>query len=310
MMKYRLEELVWVQFEDLCNDICIGILGDGYVNFSSGRDGGKDGIFEGKANSFPSQSQPYEGKFIVQSKHTTNPIASCSDSEFNTIINKEVQKIKKLHTSRELDHYLLLTNRKLTGGYEGKFQERIRGNVPEITASIWGRERIHSFLDHNTCLHDKFGFNRLRSPLNVRPEELKKVIEQFRKHIPNSPSRNEDIGGDFDYIGLDKKNSINNLSSEYCQYIREDSEKHFHDIKIFLENPRNNNYLKMYNDTVYDFKGVIIAKRHEYCKFDEVLEDLFSKSYDKLKVQGIDKALLKVFIHFMYFSCDIGQKEE
>ena len=309
-MKYRLDELMWQQFEGLCSEICVRILGEGFVNFANGKDAGKDGKFEGKANSFPSEEKPYEGKFIVQSKHTTNPTESCSGNSFDVVINKEVPKIKKLHANDELNHYFLLTNRKLTGGYEGEFQRKIKKEVPGITALIWGKERIHLFLDNNTSLHDKFGFNNLRSPLEIRPEDLKKIIEKFRDYIPHDSSSEENVGKDFNYTVIDKKNSINKLSNNYYKYIKENSEKHFHSIKNFLENPRNETYRKMYNDTAYDFKGVIISRRHEYDNFDGVLEDLFTRSYSTFKGEDIDKALLKVFIHFMYFSCDIGEKED
>ena len=98
----------------MCSQVCIKVLGEGFVNFASGKDEGKDGKFEGKANSFPSQNKPYEGKFIIQAKHTTNPIASCSDSQFNKLLNEEIPKIKNLNEKGELEHYFILTNRKIT----------------------------------------------------------------------------------------------------------------------------------------------------------------------------------------------------
>ena len=94
-MDYRLELLSDSTFENLVNRVCQEILGTGVISFSSGKDGGRDGKFTGTANKFPSEKSSWKGKFIIQAKHTENPIASCSDNDFNTIIDKEIKKIKQ-----------------------------------------------------------------------------------------------------------------------------------------------------------------------------------------------------------------------
>jgi hypothetical protein len=59
--------------------ICQEILGCGLIEFSKGKDGGRDGKFIGTANQFPSEKDTWNGKFIIQAKHTENAIATCSD---------------------------------------------------------------------------------------------------------------------------------------------------------------------------------------------------------------------------------------
>lgn len=71
-------------FEEMVNTICQQILGTGVVSFTKGRDGGKDGRFTGTADNYPSNKEPWKGKMIIQAKHTTNPLASCSSGEFLT----------------------------------------------------------------------------------------------------------------------------------------------------------------------------------------------------------------------------------
>ena len=143
---YRLHELTHQKFEELCSKICIRVLGEGFINFAQGRDGGRDGRFEGKANALPSESKPYEGKFIIQAKHTTHPCVSCSDTQFKSVITKEIPKIQRLNKNNELDYYLLLTNRKLTGEQESKIQQQLKTEVPQVSAIIiWGKERVQSF---------------------------------------------------------------------------------------------------------------------------------------------------------------------
>ena len=305
--KYRLDELTYDDFQKLCSKICIKILGEGFREFANVKDGGKDGYFEGKANSFPSENQPYEGKFVIQAKHTENPVASCDTSFKNNFIRTERAKIKRLVEQEGINHYLILTNRKLIADQELDIRTSISEQVSKIqSVSIWGVERITSYLDMNRKLHKEFGFDQPHSPLNIRPDDLIIVIENFGQKY-KKPFSNKKIP-DFLYIRTDKKNEINNLSKEYYDYIKEESEKYFHHIDNFLKNPRNEKYKILYNETAYDFKGSIISERDNYDKFDEILEDVFSTSYDCLK-NKVNKHILRVFIHFMYFNCDIGQKE-
>ena len=197
----------------------------------------------------------------------------------------------------------------MTAGSEAKIQKQIKKEVPKIISiSIWGKERIHSFLDGHKHLHEEFGFSNFRSPLNIRPEDLQEVIESFRNYIPSDPN-NKNFRGDFNYTKIDKKNAINNLSKEYYKYIKESTEKDFLYIEDFLKNPRNKKYLKMYNETAQDFRGVIIAKRNEYDKFDEILEEILNIICEKQKNNNMKPMIIRTFLHFIYFSCDIGKKE-
>lgn len=92
-----------------------------------GRDGGKDAKFEGTASAFPSTAAPASGKFIVQAKHTSSPVASCSDYDFeSTLIDKEIPKIRRMFEEGSLTHYLIFTNRRKTGGAEDRITERIK----------------------------------------------------------------------------------------------------------------------------------------------------------------------------------------
>src|SRR5690606_27840310 len=103
-------------FEKLVNTICQKILGTGVISFSQGKDGGRDGVFTGTATDYPSHTQPWQGKFIIQAKHSASSVASCSDAGFQRTIADEFIKLKKLRKSGDADCYLLFTNRKYSGG--------------------------------------------------------------------------------------------------------------------------------------------------------------------------------------------------
>ena len=115
--------------EELVNVICQTILGTGVVSFSKGKDGGKDGRFNGKANRFPSESKPWEGKMIIQAKHTSKPLGDCMSGEFLTnkesVVNLEIKKLKKIKSEEGLNYYLLFTNRKYSGTADGRIIKKI-----------------------------------------------------------------------------------------------------------------------------------------------------------------------------------------
>lgn len=85
----------------------------GRLSLSEGKDGGRDAKFTGMANEFPSRSKPWEGKFVIQAKHTMKPFASCSDSDFQSILRDEVRdKLIPLKEAGKVDYYLLFANRR------------------------------------------------------------------------------------------------------------------------------------------------------------------------------------------------------
>ena len=100
---FSFHDLSYDEFEALANAICQKVLGTGAVVFATGKDGGRDGAFAGTAQQFPSSASPYAGRFVIQAKHTANPAASCSDAEFDGILEKETPRITALIEGGEID---------------------------------------------------------------------------------------------------------------------------------------------------------------------------------------------------------------
>ncbi len=48
-----------------------------------------------------------------------------STSSSNTVVGKEVPRIKKLRDAKQLDHYMLFANRRLTGNSETEIRDHI-----------------------------------------------------------------------------------------------------------------------------------------------------------------------------------------
>ena len=157
MRDYLLHTLGATRFENLIARICDEILGTGTQVFSPGRDSGVDAFFEGTARKYPSETDPWSGKFVVQAKWTASPRASCSDKEFARIINKELSKVVVLRSKGLCDNYLLFTNRKLTSAKSAEIVQNLRKKTDVAQVAIFGIEQIGHWLDGAPELVRRFG---------------------------------------------------------------------------------------------------------------------------------------------------------
>ncbi len=238
MTAYRLYELNDQEFELLVGQICLRILGTGTIVFTPGKDGGRDGRFTGTAERYPSTRSPLKGKFIIQAKHTTNPSASCSDPEFKRIMKLERPRIKALVVAKELDHYLLFTNRRITGIKEASLTKDLKKLRGIKTANILAKNTIDLHLTANHRIWTDLGFDRDVMPFRFNPEDLVSVIQSFHDVMKENGSQ-FDSATNFTYVDKRKKNRINKLTKDYYSYILKDSLPHFDNIKRFLEDSRN-----------------------------------------------------------------------
>lgn len=180
-MRIDYHDLADTQFEDLIVSLCTRILGPGVSPFSSGKDGGRDGRFVGSAAAFPSATAPHSGKFIIQAKHTEDPVAKYSDSDFagngaHATLTKEFPRIKALRDAGELDVYYLFANRRLAGGADATIRARIAGEAGVPTVELFGIERLDLLLKQFPEALDLAGLGPFSRPLIVTSHDLAEVI--------------------------------------------------------------------------------------------------------------------------------------
>jgi len=296
------------EFEDLVTLICRDILGIGTLNFSEGKDGGRDGKFNGTAQKFPSTTDPWRGKFIIQSKREHNPLASCSDLTFKRKLNKELEKIKKLKEKGEIDYYLLFTTRKLPANSEQELIDYIIKQTGIKDARILAREWIDNTLRNNPNIILTLGFNKYSEPLRIFPDNIKKVILAFIKN-KDAIKRATEAPYSYEFeFDINEKNELNKLSEEYFKQIKDKSQSYFYQIKNFLENPVNLTYQNNYYNIVEEIDNKVLARRDEFAKFEEIFEILYDCLYVACPELQEDSRLIYVFLHFMYCNCDIGKK--
>lgn len=311
-MDYRLELLSEDDFEKLVNRICQKILGTGVIVYSKGKDGGRDGKFTGTSQNFPSERSPWAGKFIIQAKHTDNPIASCSDNDFNALINKEIEKIKSLKEAKALDCYLLFTNRK----YSGVKGEQLLGKIKKDTGlenvEIIGKESLNDmYIRSNKEIIKEFHLDLMHIPFDFSENEIKNIIAGFHKNLSQITSviesQVEKIKSDYERIGIEDKNKKNSLSKEYYDSeVLAVSLQDFEKITSFLLNPINDDLKEQFYDIAAELRNLILLKRDNFLAFEEIFIFIYKKICDGSDIRG--KRHIFTLLHYMYCECLIGLK--
>jgi hypothetical protein len=314
-MDYHLELLNDETFEDLVNTICQKILGTGVVSFSPGKDGGRDGKFSGTAQSYPSAKEPWFGKFIIQAKHTNNPIASCSDSDFERIVRDEIEKIKKLKDAGDIDCYLLFTNRKYTGIKGEDSLKEIVAETGVEKSVIIGKETINDrYLNQYKEIVRQYKLDLHHIPFDFSDEEIKDIILTFKQQLSSIEKDLKEevdrIKHDFSYIDKKEKNKKNRLTEVYFQNeVEAKSLMDFEKIERFLALPQNEEIKDNYFDVVSELSNLITIKRDNFDAFEEIFWLIYTMICDGSKELKGTKRHVMTFLHYMYYNCEIGLKE-
>lgn len=314
-MKYAYEDLSPEQFERLVVFICQKLLGIGVQGFATGRDGGRDAKFIGLAQLHPSTTRPWDGKVVIQAKHTNGVNKSCSETDFfrpnseNSTLGEETPRITRLKAAGELDHYMIFTNRRLTAGTEVILRQHISTtcNVAEESIAIFGLEDLERLMKTFPEIADQADLDPVDSPLIVSSDDLAEVVEALYRQrevfaeVPDTPPTPRTT--------FAEKNVINNMTEDYAKEQRKKFLKDAAQIKAFLAAPENEELLRAYEAVTEEFQLRILAKRKDYQTFDEVMEYLLRQLFERdavLRQRG-HKSLTRAMVFYMYWNCDIGK---
>lgn len=305
-------------FEELVNAICQEILGLGIFSFTKGPDGGKDGRFTGSANNYPSSQNPWNGKMIIQAKHTALAGATCSSGEFFTnlssVVNKEIDRLVKLKKAEGLDYYLLFTNRKYTGKNDADIIKKISSGIglPESNIAIIGIETINSLLNRHPEIARRYNLRKHYIPFDFSDQDIKALIIKFHNSLSDQTElkdKVEEVKRDYTKIPTAKKNSKNALGEEYyTNNILGESLSHFSKIDNFLSAPINSKIKDLYYDIVSDLREIIQIKREDFDAFEHIfryISDFVCQGAEELTGK---KRYVTIFLHYMYINCSIGLK--
>lgn len=314
-MKFAYEDLSDDQFEKLVVFLCQRLLGISVQGFAKGPDGGRDAKFVGTAELHPSKAAPWVGTIIVQAKHTNGYNRNFSESDFfsttaqNTVLGKEIPRIKKLRDGKQLDHYMLFANRRLAGNAQSEICEYLAAQcgIPSSSIYLCGLEQLEVWLKTFPDVAGKADLDPVDSPLIVSPDDLAEVVQALARQKEGVSALLDDPPTT--RVTYEQKNLLNNISAEYAKAQRKKYLKETAQIRAFLSAPENLELLHVYESVVDEFELKIIAKRKDYQTFDEVMEYLVDLLFnrDPILRQHAHKRLTRAVLFYMYWNCDIGE---
>ena len=307
-MKIDYHDLADSQFEELVIAVCSCILGPGVAPFSSGKDGGRDGRFVGTAAAIPSAAAPHSGKFVIQAKHTENPVAKYSDPDFSgdaesSTLSKEMPRVARLRAAGEMDVYCVFSNRRLAGGADEAVRGRITSETGVDIVELFGIERLDMLLKKFPEALQIADISPFRRPLIVTPDDLAEVILRMaaNKDVFAAATVDELVR-----VSFEEKNRKNGLSAEFAHYITQRYLPEFASVKRFLALPANGEIAERYEEAAREFQEQLLAHRATYADFDQVLVRLQTLLFARDGDLNRNKRLTKLVIYYMYFNCDIG----
>ncbi len=316
-MRYAYENLSDDQFEQLIVLLCQRVLGISVRGFAKGPDGGRDAKFVGVADLHPSQAEPWRGTTIIQAKHTNGFNRTFSESDFfsttavNTVLGKELPRIKRLRDAKQLDHYMLFANRRLAGNAESAIRSYISTTcgLPNSSIYLCGIEQLEIWLKRFPQAAIEADLDPVDSPLMVSSDDLAEVVESLAKQLSSVSILSD--SPPVPRTPYDRKNELNGMSADYAVAQRKQFLKETGQISAFLSAPENNDLKHLYESVTEEFQFKIIAKRKDYQSFDEVMEylvDLLLNRDPDLR-KHTHKRLMRAVIFYMYWNCDIGKND-
>jgi hypothetical protein len=315
-MKYAYENLSDEQFEVLIVFVCQKLLGISVQGFSAGADGGRDAKFNGTAELFPSKASPWTGIVVVQGKHTNGYNRSFSEGDFfnpkpgcASIVSDELPRIKKLRDNKQLDHYMLFANRRLSALAQTDIVDYISQACGILATSIYlcGLEQLEIWMKTFPDVPKLAALDLVDSPLIISPDDLSEVVQAFArqkvmlKTVLDHPP--------VPRVSYADKNALNNMTEEYATAQRKKYLKDTSQIHTFLAAPENSELLRMYESVTDEFQLKIVSTRKDYQSFDEVMEYLVDLLFarDAVLRQHPHKRLTRAVLFYMYWNCDIGK---
>ena len=149
---YELTRLDTKTFEHLANSLALHVLGSGHTMFGPGKDGGRDGYFEGTAP-YPSTADQWSGRWYIQSKFHAPHLSKDHHDWLVEQVSSEIKEFSKPQTKRIWpDNLIIVTNIDPSGVPHTGAYDRARAIVeaarPELTGRfhIWGGKKVLDLL--------------------------------------------------------------------------------------------------------------------------------------------------------------------
>ncbi len=192
MLRYRLDDLGWYQFECMVQSLLKASLGMGIESWAGRGDHGRDAFFKGPLE-FPTKGKSQEGPFIFQVKfiEEANAAGANPRPRILSALNSEKGKIKARRTLKgKKIVYSLFTNVYLSPELREELIKKLNDDFPLLNIVIMGGQDICDLLDNSPSIRVSFpqilSLKDLDSLLNdviARPiiERSRGMIEEARE---------------------------------------------------------------------------------------------------------------------------------
>ncbi|GAB3009210.1 hypothetical protein MBOU_57640 [Mycobacterium bourgelatii] len=263
-MGYEYEDLDDSQFERLVVQVMRKLFGAGVQDFAAGRDGGRDALFNGTAERFPSSTKPWTGKTVGQAKHTNALNAHYSDPDFSgsaesSVLTKELVRIKNLVQAGDLDNYILFSNRRLGAITASELTKRIATEVgiAEERVFLAGLEYLDQMLHEHRDLITLARIIPADGPLIASSQDCAEVILAISAVLSTPPPVGTQVP--VERVSYAEKNRLNQMTLEFAEALSKRYLIETRQIESFLADPGNNEIRMLYESAVDDFQLKIIA---------------------------------------------------
>jgi hypothetical protein len=158
MLRYRLDDLGWYQFECMVQSLLKANLGLGIESWAGRGDHGRDAFFKGPLE-FPTKSSLQEGPFIFQVKFVEEANAAGANPRLRLIsaLNSEIKKLEKRRTSKKIKFvYSLFTNVYLSPELRKELHEILINDFPLFNVVVMGGQDICDLLDNSPNIRVSF----------------------------------------------------------------------------------------------------------------------------------------------------------
>ena len=302
------------QFEELVIELCVELLGDGVQGFVSGKDGGRDARFAGRAKRIPSSDAPWNGTVVIQAKHTEYSEKKFSDSDFSgesesCIIAEEIPKIRRLVQDGELDYYMMFANRRLTGVAEQNIRKKISDEcgLDRRAIRLFDSSELDRLVKRFPECVERADLNPVKSPLFVDPEQIAEIITKLAQYKDDIDDLVEgEALPPSARITIPAKNRHNGLREDYFKRHMRPRMVDFCDVRRFLAHPDNQPYVSLYEETASEFQAKLDAWRDASEPYEKLLEALVDGLFKRDSDLRRNKSLTRTVVYYMYCNCDIG----
>jgi len=304
------------QVEELVIELCVELLGNGVQGFETGKDGGRDARFVGKAKLVPSETEPWNGKVVIQAKHTELLNKSFSESDFSgegdsSILGKELPKVKALIDAGELDYYMLFANRRLTGITDDEIREQISSatGLSKQNIRLYDTSELDRLVKRFPQAVDRADLNPAKLPADIDPQDLAEVIMKLAQYKDDLNDLMEGAEPPPEQRETpDEKNRKKGLRGEYFRKQIRPKMVDFPAIYKFLGHPDNQPYVKLYEDTADELEARLDAWSDPEVPYERLLEVLIDRLFQRDFDLRNNKRLTRAVVYYMYCNCDIAKE--